>query len=343
MSKNSKYLYWLLVLVPVAILIGVTGFLSGWSTLNPVDAANAIAFNNLRLPNVSDDVQVAYYEKTSDSFGAFTRTYLSVGPNFHLNDGSIPTGEAKQALDAAVKFASLEAVDSIALDNPARVQEWNSKIAPQWIVKSSLSKVLNPQAGTAQGPIIWSASPLPLNAQDSKSAPQMMRDGGLRIGDKLISTADVKVVDDLRNKIHGYNVALNGSALAYSTDEKAISWADAQAAIDYDIALETQMNADGTRLTKEQAKARLSQSGFTGVPVASEYLDGNDNALVVNFGVSLMMVQDGGEWKILSGSTIVTNTRRVASGNSALLGGRKSFYEMKYGSRLYQSLQHSLV
>lgn len=291
--------------------VGVAGVftLTGCSTANPVDQVVAIGFDSSRDGNIAGSADLTFFETTSDSFGEYTRTFVTLPKDFKLNDGSIPTGDSKQALDAAVKFVTLESIDSIALDNPGRLQEWNDTVAPKYLSSKYINEILS----SSQGSVVWSGKSTTTDSSDVSTMPQLLRDGGVRVADKRITGADIIFSDGV------YSVNVTGNALVYSSDENALPWASAMNAIANEDTLRMQVKPDGTLMTREEAIESLKLGGFE---VAKEYKDNATNAIVVNYMVSLTMVKEGDGFKIAGFGNSFTNTQKVSSGNSAILANR---------------------
>lgn len=155
-----------------------------------------------KLP--SQNTQV-FVDSVTDSRG----TYARYVPVYDFPSGI--SGEKKDAAQFALNFVFLEAIDSIAFDDPAGWDQWVSNVAQQYISASAINDVI---AGDSAGPsqiIIRSDT---LGGQN----PFTIRDGGERVGNKTITSLSARKSGDT------YIVDIKGSAIAYSDDQAMKDW-----------------------------------------------------------------------------------------------------------------------
>ena len=290
--------------------LGGTLLLTGCSG-NPIsDKVNSVTYDGLKEKNSTGVDQLTFFEENTDEFGKYVRTYLALPKDFKLQDGKTLDSDSRGALDAAVKFTTLEALDSVALDNPNRWDEWKSNIAPQYISEKYINDILSNNASDS------SSSSTIVFHTDAAVMPTLLRDGGVRVADKRIS--NIKVA---KNPNTGaYDVTMQGTALVYSSDDKAKTWA-IQASQDANSQV-IMNNPDGTPMTREEQNASYLAAG--GAVVPSEYKDGANNSMIVTFSVSYSMVKENNSWKIAGYNNIFGNTAQVQSGNNEQLGYRNN-------------------
>lgn len=262
----------------VGLGLGGTLLLSGCSSNGGFNPTSLIApsTEDYKKPSTNPSDTLLTFEKTSDSFGEYTRTYVNTDG---LKSGSSAlTGNSLSAAEAAVKFLSLEALDSIALDNASRWEEWKTNVAPQYISSQYLNSVLTtvPTYGGA------TTSNVILNNVDGV-LPTLMRDGGVRVADKRIS--DIKVTE----QNGAYYVVIEGTAVVYADDASASAWLQKDTVI---------YNSDGTPMTPEQKAEAMKRPSFQQMYSGPALTDGKPNGTIVKYSVGYNMVKEGDSWKI---------------------------------------------
>lgn len=299
MSKKRRT-GWILAGSAVVLVGGVAGALwfGGFGEAFSFDQMN-------RTDNRSSANQLVFAEQVTDEFGTYTRTYVKLPREFETQDGVTLDENGFEAASTAVKFMTLESIDSITLDTN-RWNEWETQVAPKYISAASLQQVLHPEGMDGVFPVF-----LP---SQGDSLPILVRDGGVRVADKRIDS--ITATQDVNGK---YEIKMSGSALAYSSDEQAAEWLRAKSRWD-SINVGTMFNADGTPMTKEQQAAYYES--LPPAPLDPEYEDHKINATLLNFEGSFYMSRQGGQYMIEQLSVSVTNTSQLTSGNSAQLNAR---------------------
>lgn len=281
--------------------VGVAGVftLTGCSG-NPIsDTVSKVTYDGFKVQNQSGSDKMILAEKVKDQYGEYTRTYVE-GSNVKLDDGSTPSGDKAAAINAAVKFTTLEALDSIALDDNSRWEEWKTNVAPQYISSKYIGSIFNKTDPTASDIVLHN---------DNNILPVLLRDGGARIADKRVSH-----ITATPNANGGYDVSMSGTALVYFNDKSGTPWYSSMA---YNTTNAGQMyNSDGTVMTKEQQDAYLKSMGAATNPI---YSDGKDNSMLLNYSTSYSMIKEGDSWKIAGyGNTFELKTGIVESGSGQM-------------------------
>ena len=221
--------------------------------------------------------QLIEFGRVSDSFGSYTRTYIDATaiPFKNDTDREFSDAELQPVLDTAVKFVSLEALDSIALDNASQWDTWKKTVAPQYISRNHINEVLNrvPDTGGKTSNIILQNT--------DKLVPVLLRDGGVRIADKRISSVIFKP------KLAGsVSIEVSGTAIVYTDDKNGASWSKT------DMRMQ---NPDGSLMTESQLKQAGIEPGLADSPV---YADGKPNSALLGFTVYFQYVKEDGKWMI---------------------------------------------
>lgn len=276
---------------------------------------NSLHYDTKKNPNELGDSQLVFFETNEDEFGPYTRTYVELPKDFTLADGTVLSEQEFNILNTAVKFTSLEAIDSIALDNPARWEEWKATIAPQYLHSQYSGEILQ----SAEEPTVGMPSGIILK-DTSNEMPRLIRDGGVRIADKRFSGISFQTDDGGVT----YGVYMSGSALIYSTDDVAAPWLNAQTR---QSSTEGEFyKDDGTLMTREEREAQYDEFvRLYGDQLAEGYKDDKVNASLLYFTTEYFMVQEGGVWKIISASSVYThNPTDIQSGNGEQLNYRNN-------------------
>ena len=292
--------------------LGGTLFLTGCSS-NPVsDVVATFSYDNKKVDNQTGNDQLTFFEETSDEYGFYTRTYVELPKDFKLSNGEELTEETYNILNTALKFTSLEAIDSIALDYPNRWDEWKTNVAPQYLHSQYIGEILQ------SSEVVGSGMPTGIIFRDTNSEmPRLIRDSGVRVADKRFSDITIQTEDN-----GTYYVAMSGSALVYTTDDVAKPWRMDKTRAE--SLSGTYTNPDGSTVTEEQRladyEAYLEASGG-GLPEA--YKDDKINSTLMYFNVYYTMIKDGNDWKIAGYSNTFThNPADAQSGNSQQLDYR---------------------
>ena len=293
--------------------LGGTLLLTGCSG-NPIsDKVSSFVYDNKKVDNGTGTDKLTIFEETSDNLGKYTRTYVKLPEGFKDANGRVLQGDELAATEFAVKFTSLEAIDSIALDNATRWDEWKKNVAPNWIDGQYLADILSTSDSTPEGGIIFQ--------NQASSMPNLVRDGGVRVADKRFSQIEVQY--DASNAV--YYVKMTGSALIYSDDTPAKEWWSAE-----DKRLffsQDQPNTDGSLMTEAQKEAEwasIVKSGLNTKTMPDAYKDNAMNASTLQFSVSYSLKKESdGTFKIVGfGNTYTNNTSDIQSGNNEQLGYR---------------------
>lgn len=307
MNKGTK-----VTLAVVGGLVVVTGIGFGLTVApfeNPVnDAMAQAAMEPYKGRDVTGSTNLVFFDKANDQFGDYTRTFVSP-TTITLDDGNVPSDEEKAAIEAAVKFTTLEAIDSVAFDNPSRLDEWKTTVAPQYLDPDQLSALLNgisPNDGQIPNGLIF--------VNSAQEIPQLLRDGGVRVADKRIGH-----ITCTSNERGGYDVSIYGTALLYFNDEVGAPW---YSVMSYNTTNAGQMfNSDGTVMTPSEQEAYLKSMGAATNPIFS---DGKDNAMLFTFTGDYSLKNVDGKWLISNaGGTYNVQSAMTQSGNGQM-GFRKN-------------------
>lgn len=293
--------------------LGGTLFLTGCSG-NPIsDTVATFSYDNKKVDNQTGNDQLMFFEESSDEYGSYTRTYVELPKDFKLSNGEELTEETYNVLNTALKFTSLEAIDSITLDSPNRWEEWKTNVAPQYLHSQYIGEILQSSEAPAVG------MPTGVIFRDTNSEmPRLIRDGGVRVADKRFS--DITIQSDNNGT---YYVAMSGSALVYSNDDIAKPWwteKDKAVFFERDI-----YNADGSIMTPEQKNNEWQKIEATAQQdtIPDAYKDDKMNSTLMYFNVYYTMIKEGNEWKIAGYSNTFThNPADAQSGNSQQLDYR---------------------
>lgn len=284
---------------------------------NPIaDRANSAYYDTKKVTDELGGAQLVFFEENQDEFGSYTRTFVELPKDFTLADGTPLTEEALSVLNTAVKFTSLEAIDSIALDTPARWEEWKTNVAPQYLHSQYLGDIY---AETDEGETIAPGGSGIIFRDTSSQMPRLIRDGGVRIADKRFSNITVDTEDGVT-----YYVSMSGSALIYSTDDVAAPWRNAETRR---TSTEGEFyKEDGTLMTKEEREAEYDAAvEAMGDQLADAYKDDKVNASLLYFNADYSMMKDGDVWKITSFSNTYThNPADIQSNNGEQLNYRNN-------------------
>lgn len=248
-----------------------------------------------------DETKLIEFETIKDANGEYIRTYVdSTAIEFdNATEGKFTDGELKPVLDTAIRFTTLEVLDSIALDDASQWETWKQTIAPQYISNQYRSEILNavPVTGGNTSNIIL---------QDSDNLlPTLLRDGKVRVADKRVGQVTFK-----KGPTSGsVTIEVVGSAVVFVDDKNGASWS-----VD---GLQMQ-NPDGSIMTEEELKAAGLDGG---VPANSSYSDGKPNAALISFTTFYTYVKEGGKWMI-AGFSNNFNIGTFDNGDNGQLGFR---------------------
>ena len=283
--------------------LGGTLFLTGCSAGNPVsDAVASFSYDNKKVDNQTGNDKLTFFEEVTDENGSYTRTYVELPKDFKLADGKELNKDMFDILNMTIKFTSLEAIDSVALDKPSRWEEWKANIAPQYLHSQYASDMFAMSEADGGSGLIF--------VNNNNELPRLARDGGVRIADKRFTNISIET-----DNSGTYYVSMDGSALVYSTDDVAKNWrADTTRKDSLELEI---LNPDGTVMSEAERAAQYDASSHN---VPQEYIDDKINSTLLYFSVSYSVVKEGNEWKIAGFSNVFShNPSDVQSGNSSQL------------------------
>lgn len=213
-----------------------------------------------------------------DQYGKYTRTFVGPSDITVVNKSILSEKDANSVAAFAVKFATLEAIDSIALDNGERWDEWVANVAPTYLVSSSIAALVatqDPTQGTGTHDIVLHNNP-------NSELPLLLRDGGVRVADKRVS--DVTVSDYLDSD--AIQVTFTVSARFYAPDSSVGPWEHQEAIANM---------KENTEASPEEIAALEKLINEQG-PASLE--DDITNVMSGNLSFQYDLVRDGQSWKI---------------------------------------------
>ena len=225
-----------------------------------------------------DENKLFEFETVKDSNGVYTRTFIDAsGLKFdNSTKGAFTDAQLKPVLETAMRFVSLEALDSVALDNASEWNTWKKTVAPQYISRNHLNEILNQVPPTNdQG----KTSNVILQNTD-KLLPVLLRDGGVRIADKRIGSIEFR-----KGPSGGVEINIDGSAVVFVNDANGAIFRTNRIQV---------LNPDGTPMSA----ADIKKNHVKLPPPNETYSDGKPNAALLSFTLSFDYVKEGGKWMI---------------------------------------------
>lgn len=287
---------WLHTQVISSLLIMLTG----------CQSLSVLDFDNMR-ERTEASAELTFLEQQTDEFGSYVRTSVELPAEFQINEQPLE-GDDRTVTELAVKFASLEGIDSIVLDNPGRWEEWKSSVAPQYFHPDALTQIVEFDSLSTFAPIFF---------QDSTQMPRLIRDGGVRIADKRFSdiVATYSPEEDM------YIVSFVATAVAYSTDDQSgpvfLNRVKAGS--------RDQFHEDGTPFTDEEYEQWWSESQSIQSVVPSALRDDKVNADIITYSGDFWFTKSGETWMISHVSATGSfDGNSPVSGNNAILGLRNN-------------------
>lgn len=276
------------------------------SALTSCAGVPSLDFDNLREKTEATQ-ELTFFEEAADEHGSYTRTFVELPTDFQLEE-KLLVGDERIVTELALKFASLEGIDSIVLDNPGRWEEWKSSVAPQYFHPDALTQIVEFDSLSTFAPIFF---------QDSTQMPRLIRDGGVRIADKRFSDIYTTYIpeEDM------YIVNLVATAVAYSSDD--------QAGPVFLNRVKTgsrdQFHEDGSPLTDEEYEQWWSESQSIRSVVPSALRDDKVNADIITYIGDFWFTKSGESWMISNVSATGSfDGNSPVSGNNAILGLRNN-------------------
>lgn len=260
-------------------MLGGTLFLTGCSGGSPTgitdsNSSEIIGEETLIDKSFGDSKSLVKFETIEDQYGKYTRTYLDGSKIKIINESNLSDKEAKDVVNLAVKFATLEVMDSIALDDGSRWEEWKTNVAPQYLHTNYIDSMLT---SSEEG---YNIRDIVLNNGTSAHMPTLLRDGGVRVADKRIGDITIK---ELEGGI--IDVSFNGSARFYAIDSSVGVWENK------DAIANVKENTDASPEEIAALEAMVND-------VSSKFKDGKDNVRNATFALAYTMLKDNGGWKI---------------------------------------------
>jgi len=158
-------------------------------------------------------------ETRTDVHGTYAVTKMSY-PSVDgvKNLSGVSPKQLASALEFYTDFISTQYLDSIALDDYNRYQEWVEKVAPKYLAQDNINEIVNAQKNGSFGEVIFN------NYDDSRETdgknliPVLMRDGKPRVFNKHMW--------DLRAEYSngGIRIWSQGAATVITDDKKAMEW-----------------------------------------------------------------------------------------------------------------------
>lgn len=158
-------------------------------------------------------------ELRSDAYGTYAVTkmsYPSVDGVKNLN--GVTPKQLSSALEFYTDFISTQYLDSIALDDYSRYQEWIDIVAPKYIAAENFDEIVKAQDNGSFGGVIFNNYDVSRETEGKNLIPVLMRDGKPRVFNKHMW--------DLRAEYSngGIRIWSQGAATVITDDKKAMEW-----------------------------------------------------------------------------------------------------------------------
>lgn len=270
-----------------AALLSVALLLTGCSGGNLLDQiTNSVVghdYENAKSSSIGDERQLIPVEMVTDSFGTYQRTTIDpTKVKITSIEGVISEEDAESAKNFAINFAASEALDSIALDNYQRLDEWFATVGNQYVHPDYVASIRQGEAVNNDANMFGLI--LHNTPYDGKSAvPQLMRDGKPRIANKSFGDlVEIKQYDSSSP----VEVRLSGSATYFVGDKGLFEDRVALSVSHLDE------YPEDAGVTEEVIRSSVLEG-------SPELADGKPHAKTVTFEVTYSLLKDSnGGWKI---------------------------------------------
>jgi len=205
----------------------------------------------------------------TDKYGSYAVSKIDYPSIDSVEDLGI-SSDRNAALEFYIDFVSTEVIDSIALDDFSRYDEWLKDVAPKYVTAELLSTLSSAQTGNNPAAIIFNNHDPNVEAGGKNLLPVLARDGKPRVFNKSIWGLSARGGEGGGLYIWGM-----GSATVITDAEKGLEW-DA-----------------------------ILTGGDSGEDFGF-YKEGMPNAGPLLFQVGLTLVKDGEDWKIAGYSNSFT-------------------------------------
>lgn len=210
-------------IVFVASTAAALAFMSGCSGKSPVSVVKQITDpGSIEAQQHGNTAQLFDNGNVTDVFGTYQRT--KIDPNsvkITADENTVfSKAEVEDAKNFIVDYVATEALDSIALDEPAQYERWKAEVAPKYFYPGMTAEILNQvptlnDSSVSFGPILTKG----LDQDVNSMLPQLIRDGGPRVANKAFGE-----VVEFKNGYGGsLDVHLKGSATFYADDEAVVT------------------------------------------------------------------------------------------------------------------------
>ena len=156
--------------------------------------------------------------KVTDSRGKYKRNASKESDVKAIIGNNINAKDEASLKAFAIKFITEEALDSIALDNEEAWDSWKKNVAPKYIFKKYLKKILSRPLEIDMGERWFNGSGVIFATAGGKAMPQLLRDGGARTGSKEFTTFRIGAHPDTKDF---FEIRASGTMVCYIDDANA--------------------------------------------------------------------------------------------------------------------------